>query len=507
MIQKHLGKIILLITIFTATIFAGVVDATLEKNAIYQGDMAKYTIKAKGKDIEFPQIEKIGDYPIVNTSESSQFVIINGDASQTKTQSYYFKPSKDLIIPSFIVKVDGKEYHTKELQLKVVKPSQSTKQGSEFILEMNVSKKEAKVGEPIELDLKFKIKNGAKVDKINIAPPKLSDFWVKQLPGQKQDIEGNYRVVTYSYLIFPQKSGELKIPATFVQIGKAVPMGSGFDDPFFNNSLFSQIKWSKIYSNSITINVKPLPNNLELYGHFLLTAKTDKTKVNANEPVNLTIKVEGEGNIDDVKKFNLKIPDAMVYANEPEVKSAIVNGKYKGVFTQKIAIVADKNFTIPSLSLSYFDKDLNKSVTVKTNPINIEVVGTPKVSNTPKVEISKTTKKALPQTETKQKVVVKNSNNLWYVYLVVGLILGILLTLIIQKLKPSSKNKKLKPILEQIKKAKSDRELYKLLLPYAKDDEYLKDKLNKLEENIYKGQKNKIDKYELIDYFEQIILS
>jgi hypothetical protein len=63
-----------------------------------------------------------------------------------------------------------------------------------------------------------------------------------------------------------------------------------------------------------------------------------------------------------------------------------------------------------------------------------------------------------------------------------------------------------KPITIQIKKTKSDKELYKLLLPYT-NDEYIKDKIQKLEANIYKNANNKIDKKELIAYFEEVTFS
>jgi hypothetical protein len=63
------------------------------------------------------------------------------------------------------------------------------------------------------------------------------------------------------------------------------------------------------------------------------------------------------------------------------------------------------------------------------------------------------------------------------------------------------------PIIKQISKAKSDKELYKILLPYAKDYDYLKEILEKLEENIYKGAKNSIKKEDIIDFFNEVVLS
>ena len=502
---KHLGKILILLLITTITIFANV-EASLDKNYIYSGDTVKFTIKADGKNVEFPQIDEIEGFPILNTSSNTQIVYINGKLNQSKSKSYYFAPTKSVIIPSYSVKVDGKDYKTDELQLKVEKRAAS-KNGQDIVLELNATKTNVKVGEPLELLLKLKVKHGVKVDRVNIAPPTLENFWVEQSGKELRSTEGNYEVITYKFLITPQKSGELKIPATFVQIGKYVKNDNFFDDPFFDNSFFNQIKWTKIYSNPLTINVEPLPDNLELYGHFLITANVDKKVVDANEPVNLTIKVKGEGNLDDIKKFDLQIPNAMVYNNEPKVQKRVVNGKMVGEFTQKIAIVADSNFTIPPISLKYYDSKLKKSVTIKTNPINITVKNTKPLSTnqttTPKIEVAQNPTKAKEQTLKEPNTQSSNKFNL--IYLIISFIAGALITLLLTKIDLKKSKKSQKPITQQIKKAKNDKELYRLLLPYAKDD-YIKNIIEKLEANIYKNAKNKIDKNELIDYFEEIII-
>ena len=510
---KHLGKILILLLVTTISIFATNVEASLDKSQIFSGDMAKLNITAKGKSVEFPDIKEIEGFPVVNQSTSTKVVYINGNLTQTKTKSYYFEPTKSIIIPSYEVKVDGNSYHTNELKLNVVKQVAS-QNGQNIVLELNTTKSRAKVGEPIELLLKFKIKRGTRVSKVNIVPPKLENFWVEQIKGEQKSIEGDYEVVTYIFLITPQKSGKLKIPATFVEIGRAVKTNRGFndpffDDPFFNNSMFNQIKWQKVYSNSLSLDVESLPDNLELYGHFLITANVDKRVVNANEPVNLTIKVEGEGNLDDIQKFNLQIPNTMVYNNEPKVHKKIVNGKTVGVFLQKIAIVADRNYTIPPLELKYFDSQLQKPVTIKTNPIEISVKGSPVAvsSTTPtkaKVEVAET-KNSNQDTKPEQTSQSSSADStLNYLYLLLSFIAGILITFVATKLINKKPKKSQKPITVEIKKAKDDKTLYKLLLPYTKDD-YVKRVVEKLEENIYKNSKNKIDKNELTDYFEEIL--
>ena len=139
--------------------------------------------------------------------------------------------------------------------------------------------------------------------------------------------------------------------------------------------MFARLETKRIASNNILINVKPLPNNLELFGKFNISVTVDKKEVEANKPVKVGIRIDGYGNIDDIKKFDLKIPDAVVYADEPKIDAHISNGKYGGTFMQTITVVAQSNFTIPSLTLKFVDSETNQPTEIKSEPIKIFVKG------------------------------------------------------------------------------------------------------------------------------------
>ncbi len=493
-----LGSILLLL--FPIILLADV-TASVDKRAIYPGDSVTYTISATGSDIEFPKIDTIEGFSVNDSGVSTNIVIINGNMKKTKKHLYSFTPDKNVTIPSFIVKVDGKEYKTAPIAIKILNPN-SAKSTKEASLELRADKNSSYVGEAIDLELILKIKANANIAQAQIEQPKFENLWVKQYGDMQKYQEGDYIIQKYHFIAFPQQSGKLKIKPIVAHIAKVKKdaydplFGQGMSISIFGNNL----DWSKIRSNPLTIDVKPLPNNLELYGDFNIKAVVDKKRVYAGKAVNLTIQVEGVGNIDDVKKFNLDISNAVVYADEPKVVSGFRGKEYGGRFTQKIAIIADSNYTIPSIELKYFDKNSKKEVTKKTAPIDIVVIGdtmAKRVAKTPKIEV------ATEENRTeKPQVIVKNE--VWYIKymtLVVGFILGALSVMIWQKIK-APKEKKEIPIVKKIKRAKSDKELYKILLPYAKDSETIAKELKKLEKNIYKNEKNKINKDAIIDYFE-----
>ena len=497
--KKILGSIFTTILLCT-TLLAGV-KTSVDKDAVYSGDKVNFTISLEGNNPKFPNLNTIGGYGVEGVSTSKSISIINGKTKSTTSRTYTFSPEKSLTIPSYKVSVNGKEYNTKEIKINVVKLSAS-KGNKDFSISMQMDKNNVFVGEPVKLDVKFKYRLNAKADKINITEPKIDNFWIKKSPKPTKSIEGDRVVMTYRYLIFPQKSGDFEIKPVLANVGtlkKRDIGGNFFNDPFFD--AFDQtIQWKKYISNKLFIHVKPLPNNLEVYGSFNIKASVDKRETKANKPVNLTIKIDGNGNIDDIKKFNLDIDNVVVYSDEPKVKSYQNGGIYGGVFTQKVALIGDSDFTIPALKFTYYDKNLKKVVTKETKPIKIKVKGGTKNKIVPKLTTNST---QIQSTPTVTKVIQKEeiSSQKTYLYLFFGFLLGILVSFGYFKFNSRKRAKKEIPIINKIKKSKSDKELFELLLPYGEKDKYIKNILETLEENIYGNKKTKIDKKEIIQHF------
>ncbi len=504
----NLGKTILVWMLFLPLISWAGVTAKLSKKIIYNGDQVRLIIEADGEDVEFPDLVDIAGYPVVGTSSRSSTTIINGDMKKTISKSYVFQPDKDVVIPVYKVVVDGVEEMTAPLRLRVAKASGAIGIKDGVRLEMSVNKKEAYVGEPITLNLTFKSLPNAHYDKIELSEPELKKFWVKKVNGLKQGVDGDYTTQTYQYVLFPQEDGNFTLKPPFVRLGTRVAGSSAFSDPFFGNIGMS-MNWKKLFANEVKLHIKPLPNNLEVYGDFRISASVDKQEVKANKPVNLTIDVMGQGNIEDIKKFELDIPNAVVYSDELKVSNS---GITKGVVTQKVAIVADRDFTIPPVSFTYFDAKTKKPKTIKTEAIKVKVTGSTTKSAVPNKIEQKVEPKSVEPVESN---VNKAENNttvitqsqpvdkmLWYI---LGLLSGVALTLLgwftFKKVK--GRKKRETPMVKKIKKAKTDKALFELLLPYRDEDVSIKEALAKLEKNIYTSGSETIDRDEILEFFEE----
>ena len=364
----------------------------------------------------------------------------------------------------------------------------------DFILEMKVDKKEVFIGEPIKLTVVFKRNFQKDIANIKYEPPKFENLWVKKIEKKELKEEGKYLVHTLSYLLFPQKSGILQIEPARVDIARKVKS----QDKFF--VVIERLIWRSLFSNSLKIRVKALPNSLEVYGSLKMDVFLDKNKTIPNNPVNLTINISGSGNIDDIKEFELNIPNATVFADKPKRESFISDGEYKGSFTQKFAIVSDSNFTIPAISFLYFDKDKNKTSKLKSKTLFVEVESTKKTEFAV-IQKPKDSKKHKSIKEPKESRKQINA----FVYLMAGFFMGIVFVLMLSmKDRLKFKSLKVTSLQTRIKKAKSDKELIKLLLPFAKNKKELSEIVTKLEENIYMGKSHKIKRKEVLKILKEL---
>ena len=502
-----------------ALLAAASVTAQVDKDEVYKGDTVTLKIEAEGDHVEFPVIREIGGYPILGTGQSSNIQIINGSVSKKMAKTYTFAPMQDVNIPSFIVKIDGKSYRTEPMHVHIVqkpKPSPARANGMSM-LEISVDKHKVHVGEPVQLTLTLRYRSDAGFVQANLQKMEFPDFWTKQMGRTQRYQNGIYTVEKRRFLLFPQKPGHYDLGPVTAKLARRVRTKAPIDDPFFNddffNNFFARLEWTRIASNAVSIDVDPLPGGVNLYGDFAIEAHAGKREVHAGKPVTVTVTVKGKGNIEDIEKFTPEIPNAVVYAEEPEIEELVENGTYGGTFTQKITVVADADYTIPPFTIRYFDAKAQKVVEKKTAPIPIRVIGghpksKPSTADTV-TPTDRTAKESGPTADTThyqstEATHTPHSFGFWPLALayLLGLFSGIGLWRWWRK-EPFKKGSE-PTVVRKILKAGNDRELYDLLLPYAADDTEIAKALKKLEENIRKGTKHQVDKRILAGIVEEI---
>ncbi|MHC3993499.1 BatD family protein [Thiomicrolovo sp. ZZH C-3] len=507
MTKRPLGKILALL-LSGLPLFAAV-TATVDNPAVTRGDPVTLTLSATGDDIRFPALTEIAGYPILSRGTSRNISIINGRTTRAIEQRLVFTPTEDVAIPALDITVDGTVEHTLPLHVKVISP-QAAPQGAPVQMLLHLSKEKAYIGEPVELDLVFKYLPGERIDDIRISEPTLEHFWIKRINTQAErsaDSDG-YITQSYRYLLFPQQSGDLEIPAIFAQIGTRVSSGRGgmAGDPFFNDPFFgtARMQYRKVYSEPATLHVTALPQGLEVYGRFTMHAEVDKTTVEANKPVNLHIHIEGNGNVEDIPKFEPHFEHAIVYANDPKTTGTLKEGHYFGTFDQTIAIIPDRDLTVTPQTFRYFDAKTDQPAILQTPPFFIKVKGAaalPAAAPAPHIET------AAPAAESAEMPAEPGGTRLSLLQALGIFTAGVaagtlsLWLLLLRGRDRLPKKRELPPMAKRVRAAKNDRALFELLLPLKGSAAPIDDALALLESNLYRGTAHAVDRKVLTDYF------
>jgi len=423
----------LVIFLLVLNLFAGVV-AKVDKTNVIEGDNVAFSITGSGGNIIFPDITNIDGDDIEAVSSSQNISIINGNYQRTITKTYVFTPSHSLVIPSYRVIVDGKDEYTKAIKINVVKDK---KTDQDFKLEI-IAKKEAIVGYPNIITIKFYQKTNARISSIALEMPK-GDFRLEQIGKEKDYYKGVYQIAEIKYKLIPKKAGDINFK---VKLKLGFAKQSVDDFGFITTGMIY-----KTIQKSVKIKAKSVYNGL--IGDFNISMSVDKTKVNVNEPINATLTIKGDGDLESLGNIKIDIPNVTIYDNKPIIKN--------NIYSKKFVIVADNNYTIPPLSLSFYSLKEKKVKTITTKEIPIEVIG--HVNN----YIPATTK--TKQCDCKKEIVTKTKKVINYFYILIAFIIGGVLGFIISKIK--------------FKKIELPKNLYNRLLPYA-DNPKIKEILNKL---------------------------
>ncbi len=249
--------------------------------------------------------------------------------------------------------------------------------------QIEISKEEPYIKEPITINLKFFEKKKEEVDWINFEPIKSKNYEVVLLNKKSRDF--GYE---FLYLLFPLKEGEVKIDyklrvkkAPFEEIQNKI-LGTGYEQttPIEGTVYTIKVKPS-------IIKVKPV-KKVELYGNFRIKSFTDKKIAQEYEPIYYTFNITGTGYPPHIKDIFPNRDNLKILKDKPVKKIKYTKNGAQIDYTFQYAIISDRSFTIPPVKLKEFNyKDY---LVLKTKPISIEIkksqIKEDKIDDPPKIE-------------------------------------------------------------------------------------------------------------------------
>jgi len=473
--MKNLGKILILITLIPLSLMADI-KASVDSPNVERGDMVTYEIMLNGDNIVRPIISTLCGQNVISTATQTSIQMINGTMTKSYIFAYKFLPQESCVIDPVEVEIDSQIYKTNSVKVNVSKLT--IKKDSPFILTLESDKKEVFMGESFNMKLLFKQKDEAEAIDSEFIAPNFKGFWIKDESKAKRYKENGYTITEKVYKLAAQRVGKLKISSAQMRIA----FRTHTRDPWAG--VISRIKWKSYYSNELNIDVKAIPNGLDLVGEFKISAEIDKLSIKKNEAVNVSIRVVGDGNLEDIASFKPNMNGVNVFDEKITIED--------GVLMQKMAFVSDRDFTVPSFEVKFFNPKSKKIEITKTKPFIVKV----KNSN-PKQEeltIKRDDKKNIQKEISSSSASLSNFSNI--LVFIAGVIVGILISLI-RVFKRTKNTKLLKPL-----DIKNEKLLLIKLLPY-KDDLEVRKILDLIEENLYSDAKKILDKKLLKEIFKR----
>ena len=203
---------------------------------------------------------------------------------------------------------------------------------------------------------------------LHYEPPGFAGFWDVQATEQNEFNETidsrEFRVIELRTLLFPSVVETIEI-----EPGVLTASTSSSHAPIVVEGV------------PVVVEVRPTPTDAPVrftgaVGRFEVSADVDTTTARMNETVQLTVKVEGEGNIDALPAPSWpEFQGWRVVESPPIVTSDVVDGRVVGSRTYEIVLVPEMagELTVQEISYVYYDPDKEEYVEATTSPIVVTI--------------------------------------------------------------------------------------------------------------------------------------
>ena len=410
-------------SIFIITNGVAQVRVTLQApSQVEEGQRIRVSYVVNTQDVDDIQV---GDFPGFellygpSTSSSSSFSIVNGKTTHTSQMTFTYtllaQKAGNYKLPAAAVKSGGQTYRSNQASIQILQGdgsgasdgsgqsngSAATRQrlqnageritSNDLYITVTASKKRLYEQEAVVLT--YKLYTLVSIDQCSGKMPDLDGFHTQEiaLPQQKtlkyERVNGrNYGTVVWSqYVLFPQKTGKLVVPAInfeadVVQQDRSV---DPFDAFFGGGSSLIRVK-KTIVAPAVELTVDPLPTRPANFSgavgtQFNISGSLSPEQVDANDAVSLRLVVSGVGNMKLMKAPKVEWPkDFESYDPKMTDKTRITtNGATGNIIYDYTAVPRHGGkYSVPPVEFCYFDTNTKSYKTLRTDSFHVAVAKT-----------------------------------------------------------------------------------------------------------------------------------
>lgn len=348
--------------------------------------------------------------PTVSTASSFQY--INGKSSRTSTYTITFvlvaQNEGNITIGAARIKSDKAQFSTKPTPIEAVKESPqqnneaaAAEQGTalqnqlaqdDILLRLNLSRTSVYKGEPILASLTLYTRAG--IGGLEDAKlPSFNGFWSQELPvdnyqPKRQTLNGKVydSQIIKEYLLYPQQAGELTIePTTLTAIARIIVRNNRNFDPFFGSSDEVYNVKRKLSTGAIKLNVKELPAGAPAsftgaVGSFAMKVDLPPAELKANSAATYTVEISGAGNLTFLQQPKLELPSSFELYNVRSTESIqTTTAGTRGFRRYEYPFIAraEGDYEIPGVEFTYFSPEKESYITLKSEPLQINILPDP----------------------------------------------------------------------------------------------------------------------------------
>jgi hypothetical protein len=441
---------LLILTLWVSTASALTMQAVADRDRIAVGESLQLQLRIDGSPDNDPELAPLQqNWDILSRSQSSQMQIINGSFSRSVVYTLTLMPRAQgtQMIPA----ICAEDACSQPIAIEV--SESSTRNGETdqpLLLETEVSSQKVMPYEQLLLTVRLLRRVDLLEGQLSEPQPVGVEAVVKKL-GDDRSYETRrngllYQVIERNYAIFPQNSGDLKIPA--LQFDGSITSGRARFDLYGR-----QGRRVRRNSQPLQIEVAALPSDLGRRPWIPASAleleddwQRQPPQLVVGEPATRTLRLSVRGvTAARLPELNPVIPESFKsYLDQPSREDNLDSSGVTGILEQKTALVPTRpgRFQLPAIDLDWWDVTSGRWQQAHLDALDVEVSpaddDSPAVSSpaSPQPEPS-TTPRSVEQAGSKTPVstgpsIVNNneSSSGFWPWLSLGLALAWLLTLV-----------------------------------------------------------------------------
>ncbi|MCK6575491.1 BatD family protein [Myxococcota bacterium] len=247
-------------------------------------------------------------------------------------------------------------------------------------LRWEVDKRSAWLGEQVHAVLVLYVNRSLAIAAHDFGSINIEGFWSEALPQARPENElvvvGGERFVrspVATYRLFPLRAGAAALPAVRADLTLA------------DRSLFGgRRQRAKREAEPLTVEVRALPTlgqpagfSGPAVGRLEVKATVDRSRVQAENGVQLTVTTTVQGLIGQVPEPSLNAPEWHAYPGAHDTRTTNQGHLVVGTRISRLLLKPRKTgrLTIPALEVPYFDPGPGTYAVARTQPIEVEVFG------------------------------------------------------------------------------------------------------------------------------------